>query len=38
MVANDLQRKQKLYLGIQMLITARSLEGTVTNYIYSYSP
>ena len=36
-VAWDLQGKQKLHLGIQMLITAKSLEGTIINYIYSYS-
>ena len=37
-VACDLQGKQKLHLGIQILITARSLEGTIINYIYSCSP
>ena len=36
-VTCDLQGKQKLHLGIQMLITATSLEGTIMNYIYSYS-
>ena len=34
----NLQGKQKLHLRIQMLITARSIEGTIINYIYSYSP
>ena len=33
----DLQGK-KLHLEIQTLITARSLEGSIINYIYSYSP
>ena len=33
-LACDLQGKQKLHIGIQTLITARSLEGTVVNYIY----
>ena len=37
-VTSDLQGKQKLHLGIQMLITARSLEGTIINNIYSCSP
>ena len=32
-VACDLQGKQKLNLGIQTLITAISLEGTIINYI-----
>ena len=32
-VANDLQEQQKLHLGIQTLIIARSLEGTKINYI-----
>ena len=35
---SDLRGKQKLHLGIQTLITARSLEGTVINYIYSCFP
>ena len=34
----DLQRKWKLHIGNQTLVTARSLEGTIINYIYSYSP
>ena len=33
-VASNLQGKQKLNLGIQTLITARSLEGTIINYTY----
>ena len=37
-VACDLHRKRKLHLGIQMLITARSLEGTIVLYIYSCFP
>ena len=37
-VMSDLRGKQKLHLGIQTLITARSLEGTILNYIYSCSP
>ena len=37
-LAYDLQGKQKLHLGIQMLITARSLEGTIINYIYVPTP
>ena len=37
-VMSDLQGKRKLHLGIQTLITARSLEGTIMNYIYSCSP
>ena len=37
-VMRDLRGKQKLHLGIQTLITARSLEGTILNYIYSCSP
>ena len=37
-VMSDLRGKQKLHLGIQMLITARALEGTIINYIYSCSP
>ena len=32
-VACDLQGKQKLYHGIQTLITARSLEDSILNYI-----
>ena len=36
-VTSDLQGKQKLHLGIQMLITARYLEGTIINYKYSCS-
>ena len=35
---SDLRGKQKLHLGIQTLITARSLEGTTINYIYSCYP
>ena len=30
-VTSDLRGKQKLHLGIQALITARSLEGTMYN-------
>ena len=37
-VTCDLHGKQKLHLEIQMLITTRSLEGTIINYIYSCSP
>ena len=37
-VGCDLQEKQKLHLRIQMLITARSSEGTIMNYICSYCP
>ena len=37
-VTSDLRGKRKLHLGIQTLITARSLEGTIINYIYSCSP
>ena len=37
-VASNLRGKQKLHLGIQTLITARSLERTKINYIYSCSP
>ena len=37
-VAWDLQGKRKWYLGIQMLITARSLEATIINFIYSFFP
>ena len=37
-VTSDLQGKQKLHLGIQTLITATYLEGTIINYIYSCSP
>ena len=37
-VMSDLQGKRKLHLGIQMLITATYLEGTIMNYIYSCSP
>ena len=37
-VTSDLQGKRKLHLGIQTLITARSLGGTIINYIYSCSP
>ena len=37
-VASELRVNQKLHLGIQTLITARSLEGTIINYIYSCSP
>ena len=37
-VASDLRGKQKLHLENQMLITARSLEGTIINYIHSCSP
>ena len=33
-VMSDLRGKRKLHLGIQMQITARSLEGTVINYLY----
>ena len=33
-LACDLQVKQKLHHGIQMLITATSFEGTIINYIY----
>ena len=36
--ACDLQRKQKLHYGIQTLITARSLEGIIMNYIYILNP
>ena len=36
-VACNLQGKQKLHLGNQMLITARSLEGIIINYISSCS-
>ena len=35
-VACDLQGKQNYTL--EMLITARSLKGTIINYIYSCSP
>ena len=34
----DLQGERKLYRGMQTLITARFLEDTIINYIYSYSP
>ena len=37
-VTSDLPGKLKLHLGIQTLITARSLEGIIINYIYSCSP
>ena len=37
-VTSDLREKQKLHFWIQMLVTARSLEGTIINYIYSCSP
>ena len=37
-ITSDLQGKQKLHLGIQTLITATYLEGTLINYIYSCSP
>ena len=37
-VTSDLRGKQKLHLAIQTLVTAKSLEGTVINYIHSYSP
>ena len=37
-VTSDLQGKRKLHLGIQTLITATYLEGTIMNYIYSCSP
>ena len=37
-VTSDLRGKRKLHLGIQTLITARSLEGTIISYIYSCSP
>ena len=37
-VTSDLQAKQKLHLGIQTLIAARSLEGTIINNIYSCIP
>ena len=37
-VTSDLQEKQKIHLGIQTLITATSLEGTIINYIYSCYP
>ena len=30
----DLQLNRKLHLGIQMLLTATYLEGTIINYIY----
>ena len=30
------KESKKLHLGIQTLITARSLEGTIITYIYSY--
>ena len=32
------RKAKKLHLGIQMLVTARALESTVINYIYSCSP
>ena len=37
-ITSDLQGKRKLHLGIQTLITATYLEGTIINYIYSCSP
>ena len=37
-LACKLQGKEKLHLGIETPITARSLESTIINYIYSYSP
>ena len=37
-VTSDIRGNRKVHLGIQTLITARSLEGTITNYIYSCSP
>ena len=36
-VTCNLQGKQKLHLGIQILITARSLEVIIINFIYVYS-
>ena len=33
-VTENLQGKQNLHLGMQMLITARSLENAIINYIY----
>ena len=33
-ITSDLQLNQKLHLGIQMLLTATYLEGTIINYIY----
>ena len=32
-IMSDLRGKRKLHIRIQMLITARSLEGTIINYI-----
>ena len=37
-VMSDLQGKRKLRLGIQMLITARFIQGTIINYIYTLAP
>ena len=37
-VTSDLQEKRKLHLGIHTVITAKSLEGTIINYIYSCFP
>ena len=37
-IMNDLQGKWKFHLGIQMLITARSLKGIIITYMYSCSP
>ena len=37
-VTSDLRGKQKVHLGIQKLMTARSLEGAIINYMYSCSP
>ena len=33
-ITSDLQLNRKLHLGIQMLLTATYLEGTIINYIY----
>ena len=38
MVLYNLQVKRKLHLGIQTLITTRSLEGIIINYVSSYTP
>ena len=34
----DLQQELILHLEIRTVITATSLESTIINYIYSYSP
>ena len=36
-ITSDLQLKQKLHFGIQMLITATYSECIIINYIYYYS-